>query len=123
MRSKLRALRVATTALALVANLFATSVPVLHALVHEREARHHEAPAAAGAATFDHGHDPAHADALHDELVLVKRQPLDLFFIALVGGIDAVLVTETRVVSSDPSYALPSRAPPASDLARAPPPA
>jgi hypothetical protein len=116
------------TVLALVANLFATGVPLLHALAHERghaEAhvlghehthRDHHAPSHQG-----DEHDEIHPAGLHDECLVLPRAALDLD-VALVRAValDRLDLGVTEAPSAATS-ALHSRAPPRAPSARAPP--
>lgn len=114
--------------LALVANLFATSVPLVHALAHEHaheeahtsghEHQHSGHPSPTG---HDEEHDEIHPASLHDECLVVPRAGLD-FAVALIplSSIEPVAL----VVAGAPfvvSSALHSRAPPRTTPARAPP--
>jgi hypothetical protein len=114
--------------LALIANLYAISVPLLHALAHEYG---HRAPHAHGQ---EHAHqdphvpsgpgdehDEIHPASLHDECLIVPREVLD-FAAALSPETSleptAVTVEVAPVVATS---ALHSRAPPRTAPARAPP--
>ena len=107
--------------LALVANLIAVGVPVLHALAHEMAEAHHPSPELPAGPQVDHGHDEVHADALHDERVLTKRQAIDLAFILPAEAEAPTALTSAARIKHRPPSRLASRAPPGSDLARAPP--
>jgi hypothetical protein len=106
--------------LALVANLFATSVPLVHALAHEHG---HEKSHQGHHAPSHHGeeHDDIHPASLHHECLVVPRAGLD-FAVALSPESSlepiALVVTEAPFVESS---ALRSRAPPRTAPARAPP--
>jgi len=114
--------------LALVANLFTTSVPLLHALAHEhghREAhahgqdhahQDHHVPSGQG-----DGHDEIHPEALHDECLVVPRAGL-AFAVALIP--ETSLEPTAAMVDVAPfvtASTLHSRAPPRTTPARAPP--
>lgn len=117
----LRPARTLALLLALVANLVATGVPVLHALAHEAEEAHHPSPEHPALPQVDHGHDEIHAEALHDAGVLVKRQVLDLACI-LPGEVETPgSFSSTARLQHRPALPLTSRAPPTTDSARAPP--
>jgi hypothetical protein len=114
--------------LALIANLFAISVPLLHALAHEYGHRD----------THSHGHEHAHEDhhvrsgqgddhdeihpaSLHDECLAVPRAGLDF---AVVPIPESSLEPVVLLVAEAPfviESALHSRAPPRTTSARAPP--
>ena len=140
--------RLLAVCLALVANLVAAGVPVLHSLAHEahsagwghdvaathhQEGEHHagrehhppathEFAAERHAAESDHHHEQAHAPSLHDECVALKRLAVDFAFLAPVRF---VLSGEPEHDGSVPRrlvQRLSSRAPPPGDPARAPPP-
>jgi hypothetical protein len=114
--------------LALIANLFATGVPLLHALAHEsghqephdhgREHAHrdHHLPSGQG-----DDHDEIHPGSLHDEYLIVAGGGFD-FAVASVADTSlepsAVTVEVARWVATS---ALHSRAPPRTTPARAPP--
>jgi hypothetical protein len=114
--------------LALIANLVATGVPLLHALAHEhghraahvhgQEHAHqdHHVPSGLG-----DEHDDIHLAALHYECLVVPRAGLD-FAVALIPETSleptAVMVEVAPFVTTS---ALHSRAPPRTTPARAPP--
>ncbi len=124
----LRCGRTLFVVLALVANLFAISVPLLHALAHEHaheeahagghDHEHARHPAPSGQ---DEEHDEIHPASLHDECVVVSRAGLDLA-VALIPDssieLIALVVAEAPFVTAS---ALHSRAPPRTYPARAPP--
>jgi hypothetical protein len=116
--------------LALVANLVATGVPLLHALAHEHGHGHREAHAQGHEHAHEgdhapsrHGeeHDEIHPASLHDEWLVVPRAGLD-FAAALIPGSSlepiALLVVVAPFLAAS---ALHSRAPPRTTPARAPP--
>jgi hypothetical protein len=114
--------------LALVANLVATSVPLLHALAHEHG--HHDAHAHGQEhahqdhhAPSGHGdeHDEIHPAWLHDDCLVVPRTALD-FAVALIP--ESTVQPISLAVAEAPFFtasALHSRAPPWTTPARAPP--
>jgi hypothetical protein len=114
--------------LALVANLYATGVPLLHALAHEHAHREahahgHEHAHQDHHAPSHHGenHDEIHPASLHDECLVVPRAGLD-FVLAPIP--ESLLEPSARVRVEAPfvvSTALHSRAPPRTTPARAPP--
>ena len=114
-----RACRPIALAMALVANLFAAGVPVLHAFAHELAEPHHAAESRG--AEVDHGHDEIHPASLHDEQLVVKRLSIDLSFLVPAGVKGIVAFTAPATLQHRPALRLVSRAPPGSDLARAPP--
>lgn len=122
-------LRSLTVCLALVANLFAVGVPLLHSAAHALADHHaHEIAAAAEhEASHEHPsddeHDEVHPSSLHDEGVLLRRIAPDVSVLppATLAVIDAA--AEHRAPASRPVASLRSRAPPPGDPARAPPPA
>jgi hypothetical protein len=114
--------------LALVANLFATGVPLLHALAHEHAHREahaygHEHAHQDHHAPSHHGeeHDEIHPASLHDEYLVVPCAGLDI----VVAPIPESLLEPTALVRVEApvvvSSALHSRAPPRTTPARAPP--
>jgi hypothetical protein len=114
--------------LALVANLVATGVPLLHALAHEHAHREAHAHGQEHAhqdhhAPSGHGdeHDEIHPASLHDECLVVPRAGF-AFAVALIPESSpepiALVVAEAPFVESS---ALHSRAPPRTTPARAPP--
>ena len=117
----LRFTRLLAVLLALVANLIATGVPVLHALAHEVAEEHHPSPELPAVPQVDHAHDQVHADALHDERVLTKRQAIDLAFLSPAEAEEPASFTSPARITHRPALRLASRAPPNTDLARAPP--
>lgn len=120
---RLRSARSLAVLLALVANLVATGIPVLHALAHELAERGHSDAHHVDLAEIDHGHDTVHADALHDAQLLTKRQVVDLAFILPAAGEAVASFSSPARIQHRPPLRLASRAPPRGDLARAPPPA
>ena len=118
-RSPALAGRALAACLALVANLIAAGVPVLHAWAHE--IRHHHDGAEAVPAEADHPHDEVHPLALHDEGLLTHRSGPDLT-LALAAPrfkLDGYGVNEAPPIHPVPPAA--SRAPPGPATARAPP--
>lgn len=111
--------RVLFASLALVANLIAVGVPVLHAWAHKFGHGHDVALAAA--AEVDHPHDEVHPLALHDDCVLVHRSVLDLAPGLPVEPADLASHVIRRDPPTDPVAPALSRAPPAPTQARAPP--
>ena len=119
--SPARLLRSVAVFLALVANLVAAGVPVLHAMAHEFAEEHHPAPEAETLAHIEPGDHADHAASLHDERVLIKRQPIDLAFTLPAATAEPSVFTAPAAVSHRPALRVSSRAPPTADLARAPP--
>ena len=116
-----RLCRSAAVFLALVANLFAAGVPVLHAMAHEFAEEHHRAPEGGTLAHVEPGDHADHAASLHDDRLVVKRQSVDLVFTVPAGTTDLYLSSAAGIVEHRPVLRHSSRAPPTSDLARAPP--
>jgi hypothetical protein len=119
--SPARLCRLAAVFLALVANLVAAGVPVLHAMAHEFAEEHHRIPEAGTLAHVEPGDDAQHAASLHDERLVLKRQPVDLVFSVPAASAELDVATAPGVVEHRPVLRLSSRAPPTADLARAPP--
>lgn len=119
--------RLLAACFALVANLVAAGVPVLHAFAHHGagEEHHHDAAHGHGAELHagdaGHGHDRAHAASLHDECVAVKRVAVNLAVLTVCRTALLVSPTAERDVPARPVQRLSSRAPPPGDPARAPP--
>jgi hypothetical protein len=114
--------------LALIANLFAISVPLLHALAHEHGHRDAHAHGQEHAHQDHHvpsgqgdEHDEIHPASLHEEGLVIPRAALD-FPVALIPETSpesaAVKVDVAPFVTAS---ALHSRAPPWTTPARAPP--
>lgn len=120
-------LRSLTLCLALVANLFAASAPLLHTAAHALEDDHpHELAATAGHEAHhqhpaDDEHDEVHPSSLHDDSVLLRRGAPNFFFLpsATLLAIDAA--AEHPAPAARPVASLRSRAPPPGAPARAPP--
>ena len=117
----LRLARLLAVLLALVANLIAAGVPVLHALAHEVAEEHHPSSDLPAVPQVDHGHDKLHADALHEERVLNKRQAIDPAFLSPAEAEEPASFISPERITHRPALRLASRAPPSTDLARAPP--
>ena len=121
--------RLLAACFALVANLFAAGVPVLHGFAHDadvgREQHHHAAAYHHGAELHaeeaGHGHGRAHAASLHDECVAVKRAAVDAAVLTVCRSAALVLPATDREVPLRPVERLSSRGPPPGDPARAPP--
>lgn len=117
--SPVRLGRVLIASLALVANLIAAGVPVLHAWAHE-VAHHHEA-ASTEASEVDHPHDQVHPPALHDECILAHRAPLHLGFAIPAAPLALESIESEEIATIHPVRPVASRAPPGQVHARAPP--
>lgn len=117
----LRLGRVLAVSLALLANTFAAGVPLVHAVAHERAREHHPASLVDGVGPAEHEHHEVHPQALHDEIVPVQRQPLDLAFVVPDVATGLVVFTAPSTVQHHPPLRLASRGPPSTDHARAPP--
>lgn len=122
--------RALVAALALVANLIAVGVPVLHAWAHEIHASTHEhehehepdhGASVAGAGEGHHPHHEVHPLALHDECLLIHRAGLHLSLALPTAqiGFESFMADDRPALHPVPPVA--SRAPPSSDHARAPP--
>jgi hypothetical protein len=114
--------------LALVANLIATGVPLLHALAHEHghreaHAHGHEHPGQDHHAPSCQGeeHDEIHPASLHDECLVVPRAGLDLTATLIPGSAFEPVTLAVTVAPFLAASALHSRAPPRTTPARAPP--
>lgn len=114
-----RLARAVFASLALLANLVAAGVPVLHAWAHEVADSHH-APAAE-METLDHSHDEVHPGALHSDSLGVQRVAFDLAAALPVPSpeLDGFLAEAERAFP--PVVLRSSRAPPSPGQARAPP--
>ena len=116
--SPLRLGRVLFVSLALVANLVAAGVPVLHGWAHAPDHGHAVATAAA---EVDHPHDEGHPPTLHDECLLTHRPGLDRALALPTAGLELVSLVRPEAPSFCPVAPAPSRAPPSPGQARAPP--
>jgi hypothetical protein len=110
--------------LALLANAFASSVPLLHALAHEHAHQHGHAHGYEHAHS-DHGrgadHDEIHPGSLHDEYLTVIRAGLDLTAAPVPELHGEPVALTVAVAPFLVVSALHSRAPPRAPSARAPP--
>lgn len=117
--------RAALAMLALVANLIAAGVPVLHAWAHDAHARAHEVGSgheqAVGVPVADHPHEEVHPLALHEECQLVHRVTLNLALALPSAVVQLGTFLGDEAASFHPVSPVPSRAPPSADHARAPP--
>jgi hypothetical protein len=114
--------------LALVANLVATGVPLLHGLAHERghqeaHAHGHEHAHQDHHAPSRHGddHDEVHPDSFHDEWLVVPRVEVDLAVALIPDSSTEPIALTAAAVPFVVASALHSRAPPRTPPARAPP--
>lgn len=114
----LRFRRVLIVSLALVANLVATGVPVLHAWTHEVEHAHDADPAPE---PTEHSHDEAHPPQLHDDCLAVHRVSPDVSPALPATSTDFVSLAAGSVPAVHAVVHVSSRAPPAPTRARAPP--
>ena len=88
--------RVLIASLALVANLIAAGVPVLHAWAHEVVDVHHAH--AEVTERVEHSHEEVHPEALHADCLMVQRVAVDLGFALPMQPPDLVnFVTETTL--------------------------
>lgn len=119
--------RILLALLALVANLIAAGVPVLHAAAHaahEGDPHHEDAPFGQPALDHtDHDHDAIHPAALHDEGSPKGRSSVVFVFPAAADLPQLPVTVAERRDIPIPVPRLSSRAPPPGDPARAPPPA
>lgn len=111
--------RALTVSLALVANLIAAGVPVLHAWAHE--VGHGHGDVVTAQAAVDHTHDEVHPPALHDECLLTHRGALDVATALpashlVLEPLGALVMPGIHAVAP-----VASRAPPGHHPARAPP--
>jgi hypothetical protein len=123
--------RALSVVLALVANLFATGVPLLHALAHEHEHAHREAHAAGHEHPHEGGHhepsrqreehDGIHPAALHEECLVVPRAKLDPAPALRSESLREPVSVAVEAPASPATVTLRSRAPPRATPARAPP--
>jgi hypothetical protein len=112
--------RVLIASLALVANLVATGVPVLHAWAHEVVDVHHaHAEVTEG---VEHSHEEVHPDALHADCLMVQRVAVDLGFALPMQPPELVNFVTEATLPVHPVPPMSSRAPPPPSQARAPPP-
>jgi hypothetical protein len=114
-------------ALALVANLFATSAPLLHVLAHEHAEREghghghrHDHPGDRHAGGGGEDHDEVHPASLHDEYLVVPRAALDFTYV-LIPGFVLEPIGQDVAAPFVATSSLHSRAPPPTAPARAPP--
>lgn len=113
--------------LALVANLLAVGVPVLHAFAHERHAHahdrgDHEAADSIGLANDnEHPHSEVHAAGLHEDMQVLPRTAVDFGAVAQPKPSTALFAVISSERSPVPEGILHSRAPPGDATARAPP--
>jgi hypothetical protein len=115
--------------LALVANLVATGVPLLHALAHEhghREAHahgHEHSHEGSHHSPSCHGeeHDEIHPASLHDECLVVPRAALDLASTLPSQSFLEPVLVRLDTAPFRTTATLRSRAPPLASPARAPP--
>lgn len=116
----LRLGRALLVSLALVANLIAAGMPVIHAWVHEFGHHHHDTVWSAPA-EVDHPHEEVHPLALHEECLLTHRAPLDLAVALPASGFALEIFGKADVAEFHPVQPVASRAPPGHNHARAPP--
>lgn len=111
--------RVLVASLALVANLTAAGIPVLHAWAHEVADAHHADGAVAE--TVDHSHDEVHPEALHTDCLVAHRVAFDFALALPMQPPELVAVATEATLSVHPVAPMSSRAPPSPRQARAPP--
>lgn len=104
---------------ALVANLIAAGVPVLHAWAHD--VGHAHEVIVTVPAEVDHPHDEVHPLALHDECVLTHRVGLPLSPALPASRVEFASPVAEDVPDFHPVPPVSSRAPPGRNHARAPP--
>lgn len=111
--------------LALVANLIAAGVPLLHALAHEHghgEVQGHVHDLDAHAPSVGHEHGEIHPASLHDDFVVIPRRTVDLGYALPAAPNHGPVAVEAEI--APPRVAalfVFSRAPPDTPPARAPP--
>jgi hypothetical protein len=103
----------------LIANLVAAGVPVLHGWAHEAD--HSDHSAATAAAELDHPHDEVHPLALHQDGLQAHRTSFDAAVALPAAPPELVRQPFDGTPAIHPVAPVPSRAPPRSDQARAPP--
>jgi hypothetical protein len=103
----------------LVANLVAAGVPVLHGWAHEAD--HSDHGAASAATELDHPHDEVHPLALHQDGLKAHRTSFDAAVALPAAPPEVVSLNFDGAPDVRPVAPVPSRAPPPSDQARAPP--
>lgn len=117
--------RLLLASLALVANLVATGIPVLHAWAHAVADAHHGAethhPALAEAGAIGHSHDEVHPAALHGDSLLVHRTVFDLSLALPAPPVEIERSATGTLLPFHPVAPMSSRAPPSPGQARAPP--
>jgi hypothetical protein len=104
--------------LALVANLIAAGLPVLHAWAHEAAESHHvmmEVDA------VEHSHDEVHPSALHADCLVVHRIAFDLALALPMRSPEFQTFVAEASLAFHPVAPMSSRAPPSPGQARAPP--
>lgn len=104
---------------ALVANLIAAGVPVLHAWAHEVADSHHAH--AAEVEAVDHSHDEVHPRALHNDYLVVHGVAFDLALALPLPAPELVTFVGEAAPPVHPVAPVSSRAPPSPSPARAPP--
>ena len=105
--------------LALVANLVAAGVPVLHAWAHEVAESHH--PHALEVEAVEHSHDEVHPGALHADCLVVHRIAFDLAVALPMPSVELETFVTEGALAFHPVAPMSSRAPPSPGQARAPP--
>ncbi len=111
--------RASLVCLALVGYLLAVGAPLLHAAAHS--AHEESGPARHNPDRVAHSHDAIHAPSLHDECLGPTRSIMRVALARLQPTVELDLPTPDRTVTLRPARIWGSRAPPASDPARAPP--
>ena len=111
--------RVLLVSFALVANLIAIGVPVLHGWAHGGDHGHHEMVAEVGEP--EHSHGDVHPLSLHDDCLLIHRLALDLAPALPPARTEFVSFATPAAPAVHAVLPMSSRAPPAPGQARAPP--
>ena len=105
--------------LALVANLVAAGVPVLHGWAHEMAESHHADGGEVEA--IEHSHDEVHPVALHADCLVVHRIAFDLAMALPMQPVEIETLVTEAALAFHPVAPMSSRAPPSPGQARAPP--
>ena len=119
--------RVLFVSLALIANLFAAGVPLLHALVHDRDSHSHVPEHGAFAhpkpmsASVERPHDEIHPEVLHQDGQVLSRTSMNLGAAIPVQPFVPLFVLASSQPYAAAEATFLSRAPPGAATARAPP--
>ena len=105
--------------IALVANLVAAGVPVLHGWAHEVADSHHAH--ATEVEAVEHSHGEVHPEALHADCLVVHRLAFNLALALPVQSLRIEIFVAEASIAFRPVAPMSSRAPPSPGQARAPP--